>query len=186
MNQPAIVNGVVGVVLWLLNAITTLVLLIFCIVTTAFVFFRENPDGRYQFMSDERASFMKSSHSLSATDQLDALASTARGEKNQRLDLDEGEDEPEVAHSLGRRPGSMRPSTAGSSSWRGSRERIGPAGFAASTEPLRHSPLHTASGRNSPAKQGGMNALPTVGDAAASRAQHNSSPWQRGAGYDHA
>ncbi|KAF3023468.1 hypothetical protein E8E14_002382 [Neopestalotiopsis sp. 37M] len=189
-DQPALVNGVVGVVLWLLNAITTLVLLVFCIITTAFVFFRENPDGRYQFMSDERASFMKSSHSLSATDQLDALASTARGEKNQRLDLDEGEDEPNMAHSLHHRPESLRPSTAGSSSWRGSRSRVDMAAFGASTEPLRHSPLHTASGRNSPAKQGGMNPLPTVGDAAppspAIRSQHSPSPWQRGAGYDHA
>ncbi|KAH6657370.1 calcium spray protein [Truncatella angustata] len=190
-GQPAIVNGIVGVVVWILNAVTTIVLVIFCIITTAFVFFRENPDGRYRFMSDERASFMKSMNSLSAADQLNALASTARGEKGHGLDLDDGENESNSSQSGHRH--SMRPSTAGSgpsrSSWRDSRTRVGPSPFA--TDAHRNSPLNPTSGRNSPtnhlsinppASTNGHNGPPSP----EVRSPNNSSPWQRGAGYDHA
>ncbi|KAI1872060.1 uncharacterized protein JN550_004263 [Neoarthrinium moseri] len=194
-GQPALVNGVVGVVLWLLNAITTLVLLIFCICSTAFVFFRENPDGRYRFMSDERASFMKSTHSLSAANQLDALASTARGEKTHGIGLDDDEgDRSASSQSLQRRPESMaRPSTgtsAGHNSWRDSRSRIAPTlPFAGNGHGA--SPLNPGSGRNSPIKQLHVQSPPAASThsgppSPAYRSQNNSSPWQRGAGYDHA
>ena len=91
-NQPPIVTGVVGVVLWIANAIFSLVLLIMLIVTTVIVFFRENPDARYQYMGDDRASFMKSQTQLTTTTELDALAATARGDKGgykHGLDLDD-------------------------------------------------------------------------------------------------
>lgn len=81
-NQPAIVTGVVGVVLWLANAVFALVLLIMLIVTTVIVLIRKNPDARYQFMADDRASFMKSQTQLNTTTELDALAATARGDKH--------------------------------------------------------------------------------------------------------
>jgi hypothetical protein len=168
---------VVGVVLWLLNAITTLVLIIFCLVSTTFVFFRENPDGRYRFMSDERASFMKSSQSLSAANQLDALATTARGEKNHGMDLEGDESSyasaqprPDTAHSIRSRHGPVLPYA----------------------EPNHQAvPLMSLSGRSSPsATQGPLHAPPPSNAVSgppspAFRAQNNSSPWQRGAGYDH-
>jgi hypothetical protein len=91
-NQPPLVTGVVGVVLWIANAIFSLVLLIMLIVTTVIVFFRENPDARYQYMADDRASFMKSQTQLNTTTELDALAATARGDKGgykPGLDLDD-------------------------------------------------------------------------------------------------
>jgi hypothetical protein len=94
-NQPPLVTGVVGVVLWIANAIFSLVLLIMLIVTTVIVFFRENPDARYQFMADDRASFMKSQTQLTTTTELDALAATARGDKGgykHGLDLDDDAD----------------------------------------------------------------------------------------------
>lgn len=81
-NQPAIVTGVVGVVLWLANAVFALVLLVMLIVTTVIVLVRKNPDARYQFMADDRASFMKSQTQLNTTTELDALAATARGDKH--------------------------------------------------------------------------------------------------------
>lgn len=81
-NQPAIVTGVVGVVLWLANAVFSLVLLIMLIATTVIVLIRKNPDARYQFMADDRASFMKSQTQLNTTTELDALAATARGDKH--------------------------------------------------------------------------------------------------------
>jgi hypothetical protein len=91
-NQPPLVTGVVGVVLWIANAVFALILLIMLIVSTIFVFFRENPDGRYQIMADDRTSFMKSQTHLHTTTELDALAATARGDKygsKSGLDLDD-------------------------------------------------------------------------------------------------
>jgi hypothetical protein len=94
-NQPALVNGVIGLVLFFLNAIFALVLLLMVIVTTVIVFVRKNPDTRYQFMADDRASFMKSQSQLTGTTELDALAATARGDKGgykPGLDLDDDND----------------------------------------------------------------------------------------------
>lgn len=88
-NQPPLVTGIVGLVLWISNAAFALVLLIMLIVTTVIVFFRENPDGRYQYMADDRTSFMKSQTALTATTELDALAATARSGYKPGLDLDD-------------------------------------------------------------------------------------------------
>jgi len=92
-NQPPLVTGVVGVVLWIANAAFALVLLLMLIVTTALVFFRENPDGRYTYMADDRTSFMKSQTHLTTTTELEALGATARGDKaggyKPGLDLDD-------------------------------------------------------------------------------------------------
>ncbi|KAH8881545.1 TRP-domain-containing protein [Thozetella sp. PMI_491] len=94
-NQPPLVTGAVGVVLWVANAAFSLVLLIMLIVTTLVVFFRENPDARYQQMDDDRVSFMKSQTQLTTTTELDALAATARGDKagyKHGMDLDDDAD----------------------------------------------------------------------------------------------
>jgi hypothetical protein len=90
-NQPPLVTGVVGVVLWIANAAFALILLLMLIVSTIFVFFRENPESRYQMMADDRTSFMKSQTHLTTTTELDALAATARGDKFGKggLDLDD-------------------------------------------------------------------------------------------------
>lgn len=81
IDVPLLVVGVVGVVLFVLNAVMSLVLILMVIVSTVFSLIRKNPDARYQFMSDDRASFMKSQSQLNATTELDALAATARGDK---------------------------------------------------------------------------------------------------------
>jgi hypothetical protein len=91
-GAPALVVGVVGVVLFVLNAAFSLILLIMVIVSTTFIFFRKNPDARYHVMADDRASFMKSQTQLNTTTELDALAATARGDKGgykSHLDLDD-------------------------------------------------------------------------------------------------
>ncbi|KAI1818364.1 TRP-domain-containing protein [Poronia punctata] len=176
-DQPPIVTGVVGVVLWILNAAMTLVLLLVLIITTAIVFFTDNPDGRYKFMADDRTSFMKSQSQLAPNGELHALAMTARGEKNgfgSGLDIDDDSEslKPGSFHQGPRsRPHSMaRPDLSGVSS--GSRpstvqnNQARPSGD-------QHAPFLAAGGEisrsNSPA---------TV------RGQHNASPWQRGAGYE--
>lgn len=77
-KQPALATGIVGLIFWVLNAAVTLILLLMIIITTIVIFFRNNPDARYQFMADDRTSFVKSQVHL-ASNELDALAVTARG-----------------------------------------------------------------------------------------------------------
>ncbi|KAI0482110.1 calcium-related spray protein [Xylariaceae sp. FL0804] len=171
-DQPGLVTGIVGVVLWILNAATTLVLLVLLIVSTLIVFFTDNPDGRYKFMADDRTSFMKSHSQLATTTELDALAQTARGEKygSSGYDMDDLEDSL-PSHS---RPTSLnRPlATSAANSIRG--QPLSP--HADPSAPFlpghSHSPLSrtsTPSDRSVPA-----------------RSQHTASPspWQRGAGFD--
>jgi len=175
-DQPPIVTGVVGVVLWILNAAMTLVLLLVLIISTAVVFFTDNPDGRYKFMADDRTSFMKSQSQLAANGELHALAVTARGEKTgygSGFDIDEDHDSlrPGSFHQPPRsRPQSMnRPdlsATSGSRSSTMQNERARPSAD-------QHAPFLGAGGDIS------RSASP-----ATVRAQQNASPWQRGAGYD--
>ncbi|KAI2619218.1 TRP-domain-containing protein [Hypoxylon sp. NC1633] len=179
-DQPPLVTGVIGVVLWILNAVCTLVLLLMLIITTGIVIFHGNPDGRYKFMADDRTSFMKSQSQLATTNELDALAMTARGEKpgfGSGLDLDDDEDS-NHRDSLYRGQGSTRLSTANNS-------HHAPSHYAPP-----HSPL-------SPVDPINRTVSPFNGSAASiGRSQNNASPagvkppsspspWQRGAGYDH-
>lgn len=91
-GAPGLVIGVVGVVFFILNAAFSLVLLLMVIISTTITFFRKNPDAKYQYMADDRASFMRSQTHLTTTTELDALAATARGDKGgykSRLDLED-------------------------------------------------------------------------------------------------
>ncbi|KAI0134728.1 hypothetical protein BJ170DRAFT_213701 [Xylariales sp. AK1849] len=190
-SQPALVNGVIGLVLFFLNAIFALVLLLMVIVTTVFVFVRKNPDTRYQFMADDRASFMKSQSQLTGTTELDALAATARGDKSgynkPGLDLDD-DNESISSGSMRRRTdtsmmGVPPPSSSGHNSFRGN--QMNPP-----RSPVDPSvPLFPAAGGNrSNSPYGGSAASfrqQNNASPAGYRSQNNASPWQRGAGYDH-
>lgn len=115
-NQPGIVTGVMGVVFFIINAAFSLVLLILVLIATVYAFIRKNPDSRYQPMSDDRASFIKSQTQL--TTELDALGATARGDMKggykHNLDLDE--DNESWSSDSVRQPANMPlpPSTANS------------------------------------------------------------------------
>ena len=94
-NQPGMVTGVMGVIFFVINAAFSLVLLILVLIATVYAFVRKNPDTRYQPMSDDRASFIKSQTALNT--ELDALGVTARGDtkggyKAHNLDLDDDND----------------------------------------------------------------------------------------------
>ncbi|KAF3771077.1 TRP-domain-containing protein [Cryphonectria parasitica EP155] len=78
-DGPGLMIGIVGILLWILNAAVSLILLLILIITTVVIFFKSNPDNRYQ-MADDRTSFMKSGSVLNTTQQLDALAAAARGD----------------------------------------------------------------------------------------------------------
>ncbi|RAL02476.1 transient receptor potential ion channel family protein [Aspergillus ibericus CBS 121593] len=77
-DQPGIVTGVMGVIFFVYNAAFVLILLVLVLLTSAYAIFSKNPDLRYQPMRDDRGSFVKSQSQL--VTELDALASTARGE----------------------------------------------------------------------------------------------------------
>ncbi|KAI0393288.1 hypothetical protein F5Y17DRAFT_315396 [Xylariaceae sp. FL0594] len=187
-DQPPLVNGVIGLILFFLNAIFATILLIMVIVSTALVFYRKNPDGRYQFMADDRTSFMKSQSQLAGTTELDALAATARGGKHEYykpgLDLDD-DNESITSEAVRRRtdtsnlslpagssnssPGLLRPRSPIDPS-----VPMFPASGSSQRAPSPYGPSSAAAFRQQ------NNSTPT-----GFRAQNNASPWQRGAGYDH-
>ncbi|KAK4245946.1 hypothetical protein C7999DRAFT_42556 [Corynascus novoguineensis] len=105
---PRLVIGVVGVVLWIANAAFALILLLMLIITTGIVLFHNNPDTRYQFMNDDRTSFMKSQTHLTTANELDALGATARGDGKlfKRTDLDDDESAISSAGNMAPRTGS--------------------------------------------------------------------------------
>jgi hypothetical protein len=118
-DQPALVAGVCGLVFFIVNAIFALVLLIIVIVSTILASIRKNPDTRYQPMSDDRASFIKSQTAL--TTELDALGVTARGETKggykHGLDLEDDDNDSWASESVRRHQAAnmpLPPSTANS------------------------------------------------------------------------
>lgn len=193
---PQIVVGVVGVVLFVMNAAFALILLIMVIVSTSFVFFRKNPDARYQFMADDRASFMKSQTQLNTTTELDALAATARGDKSgykSHLDL---EDDDSLSSDDMRRRGDMtslntmhNPSQA--SFHRGDNPPRSPVNPSMPLFPADgqrpQSPFRTASPSpyQSSGSLGQQRQQRSASPSSGYRSQNNASPWQRGAGYEH-
>jgi len=200
-GAPKLVVGVVGVVLFVLNAVFALVLLLMVIISTTFSFFRKNPDARYQYMADDRASFMKSQTQLNTTTELDALAATARGDKGgykAQLDLDEDNDSL-AGDDIRRRndpfasPAASQQSLHQGGGYNAPRSPINPsmplfpagnqrpqspfrsaspAGFNNSQSSLSQGHAHQQRAQYNPSPSG-------------SRSQNNSSPWQRGAGYEH-
>ncbi|KAL4731801.1 putative flavin carrier protein 3 [Fusarium chlamydosporum] len=80
LGMPSMGPSVTGLVVFVANAAFSLILLLMIIISSVLVFWRKNPDARYQFMADDRASFMKSKSStqLDTMTQLEALAATAR------------------------------------------------------------------------------------------------------------
>jgi uncharacterized membrane protein len=182
-GQPKIVTGVMGVVFFFYNAIFALVLLVMVLVSIGFALFSKHPDTRYQPMRDDRGSFIKSQTQL--TTELDALGATARGEgKGQhksRTGLDDdddsfsshsGERKTEAAFGEHYQPNAPYSPNAHQQSF---------ASVPSSNPPSYH---------DSPVSHGGY-ASAQYGRAASLRSAdshrqaNNSSPWQRGAGYDH-
>lgn len=80
-DAPGLIAGVIGVVVFIMNAAFSLVLLLMIIISTTWSFFRKNSEGQYKNMADDRASFIRSQTDLNTTKELDALAATARGDE---------------------------------------------------------------------------------------------------------
>ncbi|KAH1500131.1 hypothetical protein LV164_000338 [Aspergillus fumigatus] len=168
-NQPGIVTGVMGVVFFVYNAVFSLVLLILVLIASIYAIVSKNPDTRYQPMRDDRGSFIKSQSQL--TTELDALGATARGDvkdtsyKSSPFDDDNGSFSSGNGASIGRQNLQASHDTTP--------HRQAPV------SPVDPSvPLFPSDGRGPPHYGRSPSPIPY-------RAQHNASPWQRGAGYDH-
>lgn len=166
-----------GVIFFIVNAAFSLILLLMLLVSSGFALFTKNPDTRYQPMRDDRGSFIKSQTQL--TTELDALGATARGEgkgthpyTQSRNRIDDDDDySSEEQRQLAAKEG-------------GFNEHYQPVAPRSQGGDGDISPASTSFyDRRSPA--------PSYGHPSNERndAQHrqanNSSPWQRGAGYEH-
>lgn len=110
-GQPAIVSGVMGVLLALINVIFAAVLLLLVLIASIYAIVSKNPDTRYQPMRDDRGSFIKSQSGL--TTELDALGATARGDTKEIYGKERAfgdDDESFSSDSLNRQP---TPASAG-------------------------------------------------------------------------
>lgn len=178
------------------------------LIATGYAIFSKNPDTRYQPMRDDRGSFIKSQTQLNT--ELDALGVTARGDMAQKgyygRDLD---DDDSFSSGSGKNHDAaavpLPPSTA-NSNMHPPRSPIDPnmQYFPSDGTPRHGTPSYSDNprgmynGDNSSSRPGQDVPLmdrrqdtSPYGRAPSShsnngyRQQNNSSPWQRGAGYDH-
>ncbi|KAK3316962.1 hypothetical protein B0H66DRAFT_308189 [Apodospora peruviana] len=197
---PPLVIGVVGVILWIANAAFALILLFMLIITTTLVLFHNNPDTRYQFMNDDRTSFMKSQTHLQTNGELDALGATARASGKffkPALDLDEDNDSTmsspaNMANNRHSPTNSARHSRHGMmpSDTQGSQYPADGSGDLpdpylrdrASRGSFRGSTGNLSSGRHS--HHSGNNMVGYKSPTGPPAGNNANSPWQRGAGYE--
>lgn len=214
-NQPGIVTGVVGVIFFVVNAAFALILLVLVLISTVYAVVAKDPDTRYQPMRDDRGSFIKSQSQLNTElDALGATARggmTQTGYKGRDIDDDEESySSTSMKHDAAGVP--LPPSTANSnrspSRWneppRSPIDASMPM-FPSDGTPRHGTPIQYSDdprrgygnggrgpGHNSPLssqysdyngqKSGYSQVSGTSGNY---RQQNNTSPWQRGAGYDH-
>ena len=214
-GQPGIVTGVMGVIFFICNAVFALVLLILVLIASVYAIASKNPDTRYQPMRDDRGSFIKSNSQLTAElDALGATARGDVKAPYIKSKLDDDE-ESFSSGSLARHQTDasgipLPPSTANSGYHRGS-EKHSPVDnqpmFPADNAGRRGPPanndqrgMYSQGYNGSEYSQGytrSQDASPQPYDNGYSRngypsqqqhqyrQQNNSSPWQRGAGYEH-
>lgn len=208
-------TGVVGVVFFIMNAAFALVLLVLVLLSTIYAVVSKNPDTRYQPMRDDRGSFIKSQSQLNTElDALGATARgdmTQTGYKGRDID-DDGDSysSGSMKHDPAGVP--LPPSTANSnrspSRWNepprspinASMPMLPSDGTPRHGTPDHYSDPRRGYGNNS--RGGGADAplmnqysgygqqhpgysQPDLGNQGVYRQQNNTSPWQRGAGYDH-
>ncbi|KAG0648424.1 Flavin carrier 1 [Hyphodiscus hymeniophilus] len=192
-NGPGLLIGVSGVVFFILNAVFALVLLLVVLVASIFSFLNKNPEARYQPVADNRASFIKSQTALNT--ELDALGFSARGglDDNYAEKLGDHRDSspdllpPNLGHH-------QRDSVVSNSSYR--EQYSQPGTPVTPSMPMLPPPVPRHGDSMSPSRPGSAisassRAISEKGSRRSERnypefrSQNNSSPWQRGAGYDH-
>ncbi|KAI9039918.1 transient receptor potential ion channel family protein [Aspergillus affinis] len=185
-NQPGIVTGVMGVVFFVINAVFALILLIMVLVASVYAIVSKNPDTRYQPMRDDRGSFIKSQTQL--TTELDALGATARGDMKTNAYKSSAFEDDTSSFSNGNGASvSHQNLEAHDASPMSARPPVSPVDpslplFPSANDAPARRPTFDA--RSPSPVPRGVNASP-FNNPAAYRAQNSSSPWQRGAGYEH-
>jgi hypothetical protein len=181
-----------GVIFFIKNAVFALVLLIMVLVSSGFAIFTKNPDTRYQPMRDDRGSFIKSQTQL--TTELDALGATARGEgkgthpriedDDDAISISSADHQRQMANKEGGFSEHYQPAPP-RSPMNGNFQNAAPTSpYASNTSmPAQAPPSYYKS--PSPVPSIPSNHANSLRNDAQYRAANNSSPWQRGAGYDH-
>ena len=195
-----------GVIFFIYNAVFALILLLMVLISSGLALFTKNPDTRYQPMRDDRGSFIKSQTQL--TTELDALGATARGEGKgnhyrSRAGIDDDDDSFSSSsmerNNLAAKEGLTTPASGPEGYREPPRSPVDPSMpmFPSNAETRTGPPSYYGRSNNpspQPRAESGYSAYSNqqFGRAAsvrsevgALRAQNNSSPWQRGAGYDH-
>lgn len=171
-----------GVIFFIYNAAFALVLLLMVLVSSGFALFTKNPDTRYQPMRDDRGSFIKSQTQL--TTELDALGATARGEgkgTHPRSGIDDDDESFTSATAEQRQMAAKE----GAGAFTEHYQPAPPRSPVEPTAPYGGAQPPSYYGRSSPAPSSGYGRAGSLRNEATYRSANNSSPWQRGAGYDH-
>lgn len=203
-----------GVIFFVMNAAFALILLILVLIATIYAMVSKNPDTRYQPMRDDRGSFIKSQSQLNTElDALGVTARGDMAQKGHYgRDLDDDEDSFSSGSGKQRYDASgvpLPPSTANSARNNSMRDpprspiesnmpyypsdgapRHGAPMYNSdngSSRPGADMPLMTAWGNHDTQRYESFSIQPRSPLHANGyyRQQNNSSPWQRGAGYDH-
>ena len=208
-GQPEMVSGVMGVIFALYNVIFAAVLLVMVMVSSIYAIWSKNPETRYQPMRDDRGSFIKSQQQL--TTELDALGATARGDgKGYGQAKTLGDDESMSTDSLNKHPNEVTQEKHNSREFydqqnnsyaqeQGRRPQEYPqrqmyeqqsydngygynnyGGGRPGTAPQQYSQDRGISQNSYAPPRSAHGGYPPQ----QFRQQNNSSPWQRGAGYD--
>lgn len=152
------------------------------LISSLWALFSKNPDTRYQPMRDDRASFTKSKTQLNT--ELDALGATARGDgrTSYKRDLDDDDASSLSSAAPGRhKEESLRAGGAAALPSQRPMTQREPRSPADSSLPLFASSDSSRADLQPYARAGSPQS-----NIAAHRQQNSRSPWQRGAGYDHA
>jgi Transient receptor potential (TRP) ion channel len=175
-----------GIVFFVYNAAFALVLLILVLIASIYAIISKNPDMRYQPMRDDRGSFIKSNSALNT--ELDALANTARGGGEMEL-------KSTAYHPVYEDESNSLSSGNGASvnhhNHDVSKAPPSPIDPSVPLFPSHAPPSYDSNAygndierSRSPGQLGDFNPASALA-MQNYRQQHNSSPWQRGAGYDH-
>ncbi|KAN0091968.1 TRP domain containing protein [Hyaloscypha variabilis] len=192
-NGPGLLIGITGMIFFFLNVIFALVLLILVLVVVTLSLFRKDPESRYHPIADNRGSFIKSQTNLVPME-LDQLGLTARGGFDNEKDMhahdlphhqgDNGY--PNTTYSGAGGPASPGLQTFNSSPAfqpaYHSAERLGDPFGGSDSGRLRASPVYDTDSSRPGSSQSHLQRekSPFGGDR-----RPATSPWQRGAGYEH-
>ncbi|KAF7173041.1 hypothetical protein CNMCM5623_005142 [Aspergillus felis] len=162
-NQPGLVTSIMGVIFFVYNAASMLVLLILVLIASIHAIVSKNPDTHYQPMRADRDSFIKSLSQL--TTELDALGATTHGDPEDTSFSSPFNDDSDSFSS-------------------GNGASIRRQNLQASHDTTLLAPVVDPSVPLFPSAGWGLPSYDRSTSPAPYRSQYNASLWQRGAGYD--